>query len=113
MAGRLQDNIPNKILGERAITHQQLLERLQLLCGGHFAEQQQVDNLLKAEAVVLHNAVDDIVDIEAAIGEHAVTGHQLTVHQLVLLDGGDVCQTRQNTLTVNIAQTALHVVFAV
>ena len=93
--------------------NEQLAEIHELFLLGQLAEEQEVNNLLKAEAVVLADAGNDVIDVVAAVIQLAVTGNQLSVYHFVLLDGGNVGQTRQNALAVDVAQTALDVELAV
>ena len=110
---RFENDVADKVLRQRPVLNEQLAEIHELFLLGQLAEEQEVNNLLKAEAVVSADAVDDIVDVVAAVIQLAVTGNQLSVYHFVLLDGGNVGQTRQNALAVDVAQTALDVELAV
>ena len=93
--------------------HQKRLEVQELFSVWHLAEEKQINNLLKAEAVVGEDSAYDVVDVVASVVQLALAGYELAVDELVLLDRRDVGKTCQNALAVDVAQSALNVVLAV
>ena len=76
-------------------------------------DQQKIDDLFKAEAVLRNKAADEILDVDAAVAQLAVAVF-LAAHLLLgAVDRGDLGQPRQHALAVRIAQAALDVVFGV
>ena len=113
VAGRLHDDVA----GEDGRKHTQIREELheirELLLVGELAEQEEVGCLLEAGAVVRRKAGNELLDIDAAVIELAVTRNALPVHHFGGADIADMCQTCENALAVQIAQTAFDVVFGV
>ena len=80
---------------------------------GKLAEKQQIGTFLKAEVAVLGKSGNQIFDIVTAIEELAVCGNRFTIHNFCGTDFRDLCQSDQDTLSVQIAQTAFDIVSCV
>ncbi len=87
------------------------LEVGQLVAGRKSAGNQEIGNLLVAEAVLLLRVVDEIADMVAAVDEVALIRHELAVHHVVAMDIGDRRESYEHAGAIGIAQAPLHVVF--
>lgn len=67
LAGRLHDDVTHKAGGKGAVVGQQVRKGQKLCPGGKLPEQEQVGNLLKTEALLGDEAVDQLVDVDAAV----------------------------------------------
>ena len=110
MAGRLQNYVPHKIVGEGTIVRQLLGKPVQFLLGGQLAQQKQIGGLLKTKAPLLQSACHQLLHVHAAVIQLALTGNLLSVHDLLGHNIGDLGQSGKHTLTVQITQAPLHIV---
>ena len=108
MAGGLHDHVTGKIGGHGTALAQHPAEFFQLFRGGQLTEQQQIARLFKGKA-----AVDQVLDVVAAV-EQLTVGRALdAVHILKGADVRNVGQARQHALSVLVAQTGLDAVLLI
>ena len=84
-----------------------------MLLSGKLTEEEEIDDLLKAEVIIGGLIPDDVLDIVAAVVEFAVTGNDGIAHALGGVDLGDIGNADQNAASVDVAQTSLDIVGAV
>ena len=114
VAGRdLHDDVAHEAARQAAVIVQQTAELLELCRGRQFAEEQQVNRLLKAEALVPERAIHQLAHVVPAVVQHALTGDGVVAVNGVALDLGDASQARQHAAAVGIAQAALDVIFLI
>jgi len=97
-------------VGQRAALGEARLEQRQLGCVRKFPEQQQVGGLLEPEAAIGGEAVDEVLDVDAAVDQLPGTGFRVVTD----LAGGhhlaDLGQSGQHALAGNVAETPLDIV---
>jgi len=112
VAGGLHDHVTGKIGGHGTALAQHPAEFFQLFRGGQLTEQQQVARFLKGKAAA-PAAVDQVLDVVAAV-EQLTVGRALdAVHILKGADVRNVGQARQHALSVLVAQTGLDAIFLI
>ena len=88
---------------------QQALEHVVLLLIGQVAEEQQVRDLRKAEALLADVAVHQVGQVVAAVDQAAGHGHALAVLDRIAEDIADGCAANHDAGAVVVAQAALDV----
>ena len=111
LAGLFHNHVTQEIGGNAAVTSEQFSELGKRVSIGQLSEKQQVGRLLKAEAISGNEAGDQVFDIDAAVEQFAGTGNERAVRQLLFRgDFGNLGQAGQNTVAVEVAQSALDAV---
>ena len=112
-AGRAHDHIFSEIVRQRALEADGVLELFQLAAGGQRAAHQQVADLFKAEAVLLIHAVDQVVNIVAAVGQAAFDRFAFAFVEYVAVYVAQTARADQDAGAVRVAQAALDAVAGV
>ena len=73
---------------------------------GQFSEKQEINGLLKAEAVVLHKSCNKAFNVIATVKKLSLAGHLYSVHRLFRNDLGYLGKTCKNAFTLKVAQSA-------
>lgn len=97
---RFHNNIAHKACRQRAVIVEQGSKFLELLLLRQLAEQEQVCNLFKAEAVVLDKTGDNLFHVVAPVKKLAVYRHALAVDNFRRAYLRYFRQTRQDALPV-------------
>ena len=88
-------------------------EIVELLARGEAPGNEQVGHLLVAKAILGLRAVDELVDVVAAIDQPAVVGLDAVVGPVVAVHVGDRREAHEHAGAVRVAQAALDVVLLV
>lgn len=107
------DHILDKALRQLAVLLQQAREAGKLLRRRQIAEQQQPDDLLKAEAVLRGTAFDEVADIDAAVKQPALRRAALVRFHNIAVDIADARDAGQHAGAVRVAQAALDVILLI
>ena len=106
-AGRAHDHILGEVIRQRALQTDRVLELRQLAAVGQRAAHQQVADLLEAEALFLIHAVDEVVDVVAAVGQTALDRLALALVEYVAVDVAQIARADEHARAVRVAQAAL------
>ena len=106
--GGLDDHVLGEHMGQGVVVAEHLLEGGQLLPGGQGAEQEQIGGLLKAEPVLPHEAVHQLLHIDAPVDQLAGGGEALPVLEVVAQHVADLGHARHDAGAVGVAETPLH-----
>ena len=110
VARRLHNDVPHKVRRQRTIACQQLLERFQFFLLRKSSENQQISCLFISEPSLSRKSFYQILDIVASVTQLTFAGNRLAIHNFTGSNRGNVCQTCQNSLTVDIPQTSKYVI---
>ena len=109
-AGRTHNHVLGEVVGQGTRLTDHCSEEAELLAGGQTAGQQQVADLAKAEAVLVLEGVEQVVQIDAAIGQLALDGFALTFVEQVAMNVTKTGDTGHNACAVRVSQAALDIV---
>ena len=107
----LHNNIAHKAVWERAVIIELLREETQAAGARQLASEEEVGDFLKTVAFFLNNAAHQILHIVAAVVEMALARHTLAINRFVSLYVGHLGDASHNTMAIDVAQTALDIVF--
>src|SRR5699024_9610332 len=96
-----------EVIRQRALQTDRVLELRQLAAVGQRAAPQQVADLLEAEALFLIHAVDEVVDVVAAVGQATLDRLALALVEYVAVDVAQVARADEHARAVRVAQAAL------
>ena len=114
LAGRLHDHITDEGGRQAPTFREQLPEPRQLHGVWQLGEQQQIERLLKSKPVVREKSVDQRAHVDTAVIELPLARKLFPVRTaLFRLDPGDLRQSRDHAVAVEIAQTAVHVMLSI
>ena len=101
-------------LGNAFVRAEKPAEGIKLGAIRQSAEKQKIYSLFKAETIVRHKAVDKLADIYSAIIQLACARNERSVRLLLLCYYlGDLGKSGKNSVSADIAQSALNRVFIV
>ena len=80
---------------------------------GHSAEEEQVNSLLEAEALLLYETGDDILNVDTTVIELSVAVVRHTLSGIEHFYGADIGEAGYNAVSVNISETTFNVVLCV
>ena len=112
--GILHYYIAHEIGRQRAVIAEHFIKARQLVHGGKRSEKQQIRRFLKAESPSSAQPFHQVVDVHAAVEKLAFAGRLVPV--LVHFESvylGNFRKSANHTVAVQVAQTALYVVFFV
>ena len=107
--GGAEDHILREVAGELAPPGHEEVEVLQLGGRGQLAEEEEVDRLLEAEAVLLDALLNQVLNADAPVEESALPGNLFPVHQIVAVHVADAGDSGDDAGSVGIPQTPHHV----
>ena len=102
LAGRLHNDIPEKIGRQHPALCQHHLKILQLLCVRKLSEQEQVCGLLEARMLGIQESFYNVLDIISAVVEAPCARHFFPVDNLLGTDIGYISQACKHTLSIQI-----------
>ena len=106
-AGRLHDDVPGEIGGQRPTGHQDVPEFLQLLLARQLAEQQQIADFLEAEPAA-PKAFHQLDAVIAAVPEPAFTGRLHPIYHSKGLNARYISQSGHHAISILVAQSSLY-----
>ena len=106
-AGRAHNHILGEVVRQGALQADRVLELLELAAVRQLAAHEQIAHLLKPEAVFLLQAVDQVVDVIAAVGQAAFDRLALAFVEYVAVYVAQIARADQHAGAVRIAQAAL------
>ena len=113
VARSLHDDVACEGGGQSAEVGKKASEFRELVLAGHSSEEEEVNGLLVAEALLLDEALDYVLDVDAAVVELAVAVIGHTVAHIEHLYRAYIGKTGDNAVAVYITEPALDVVLGV
>ena len=111
-AGRAHDHVLGEVVGQLACNADGLPEIVELLCSGQFAGEQQERGFAISEAVFGFETVQQVVDINPAIGQAALDWFALALVYQVAVYIAQAGDAGEHAGAVRIPQAALDAVAA-
>ena len=108
--GRLHDDVLSEAGGQTAEGRQEVVELSQLLLGGKVTEEEEEGCLLKAEAVLGSEVIDEVAEVVASVLQDTLDGVLIALADHVTVGRADAGHARHNTGAVGLAEAALHAV---
>ena len=109
----MHDDVAHKALGKGTVCGEQSRELLELGFGRQFADEEQIDRLLKAVAMLGGDAFDQIADIDTTVAQLTVAILFGAFFLLGAVDRGNFGKAGKNALTRLVTQAAFDIVFDV
>ena len=110
-AGRFHDDVPDKAGGKSAVSGQHGAERRKLGLGRQLGKKKEIGDLLKAKAVILGKTLHQVFHVVTPVKQTPVSRDGHAVHDLGGADVGNIGQSGENALSVQIPEPSFNIIF--